>query len=350
MKLTLAASREHQSNHHDKVFRHIENDLFKVDSMRYSHMAYHSNQNKYSANLFWNKKLNRKLSFRAGLIFDAYQFDMEDSIFNEAYRSYVTRLDHRGFAFLTQPYVQGKYKASDKLTFHAGVHAQLLWLEDNKSKSLEPRLGVNLILDENNTLSYGTGLHSQMLPTYIYFARLLNQEGKYGQPNLDLGFIRAFHQVLSWDHYVSSDLRVKAETYYQYLYEVPVELTPSSYSVLDEGHNMERFFPDTLVNRGTGRNYGLELTVEKFFSNSYFFMLTASLYDAKRTGSNGTRYEALYNGRYALNLLGSKEFSWGPRRNHAITVGGKITLAGGKRYTPIDGWASEIAGEVVYYD
>jgi outer membrane receptor protein involved in Fe transport len=131
---------------------------------------------------------------------------------------------------------------------------------------------------------------------------------------------------------------------------VPVEMSTSSYSVLDEGHDMERFFPDTLVNRGTGRNYGLELTVEKFFSRSYFLMLTASLYDARRTGSDGILYEALYNGGYALNLLGSKEFSWGARRNHAITVGGKITLAGGKRYTPIDVAASDIAGEAVYID
>jgi hypothetical protein len=92
----------------------------------------------------------------------------------------------------------------------------------------------------------------------------------------------------------------------------------------------------------------LELTVEKSFSRSYYTMLTASLYDAKRTGSDGNNYEALYNGRYALNLLGSREFSWGASRNHAFTAGGKITLAGGKRYTPIDVGASDITGEAVY--
>ena len=350
IKLTLAASREHQDNHLDKVFRHIDEGLFNVDSIRYSHNAYHSNQNKYSANLFWNRKMNRKLSLRTGLIFDIYQFDMLDSIYNEAYKSWNNRLDHTGFAFLTQPYIQGKFNVSEKLTLHAGLHAQLLQLESNVSRSLEPRLGVNYRPDENNTFSYGTGLHSQMLPTYIYFAWLVNQEGEYSLPNQDLGFIRSFHQVLSWDHYFSSDLRIRAETYYQYLFEVPVELRPSSYSVLDEGHDMERFFPDTLVNEGNGRNYGVELTAEKFFSRSYYLMLTASLYDAKRSGSDGLNYDALYNGRYALNLLGSREFVWGARRDHAISVGGKITLAGGKRYTEIDTVASAIAGEAVYFD
>ena len=121
----------------------IDEGLFEVDSIRYSHNAYHSNQNKYSANLFWNRKMNRKLSLRTGLIFDIYQFDMLDSIYNEAYESYVTRLDHKGFAFLTQPFIQGKFKVSDKLTIHAGLHAQLLQLESTAGRSLEPRLGLN---------------------------------------------------------------------------------------------------------------------------------------------------------------------------------------------------------------
>ena len=350
IKLTLAASREHQTNRQDKVFRHIDEGMFVVDSMRYYNSAYHSNQNKYSANLFWNRKMNRKLSLRTGLIFDIYQFDMLDSIYNEAYESYLTRLDHKGFAFLTQPFIQGKFKVSDKLTIHAGLHAQLLQLGSNAGRSLEPRLGLNFQPNGNNTFSYGTGLHSQMLPTYIYFARLVNQEGEYSLPNQELGFIRSFHQVLSWDHYFNSDLRIKAETYFQYLFEVPVEFKHSSYSVLDEGHDLERFFPDTLVNEGNGRNYGLELTMEKSFSRSYYLMLSAALYDAKRTGSDGKNYEALYNGRYGLNLLGSREFSWGDRRNHSFTAGGKITLAGGSRYTPIDTVASAIAGEAVYLD
>jgi len=113
---------------------------------------------------------------------------------------------------------------------------------------------------------------------------------------------------------------------------------------------MQRFFPDSLVSSGRGRNYGMELTVEKFFSKSYFLMLTASLYDAKRTGSDGINYDALFNGAYVLNLLGSREFNLGARQNHSITVGGKLTCAGGKRYTPVDEEASVIAGEAVYID
>ena len=40
----------------------------------------------------------------------------------------------------------------------------------------------------------------------------------------------------------------------------------------------------------------------------------------------------------------------GVKRNNSFTIGGKITLAGGKRYTPIDLAASDISGEAVYFD
>jgi hypothetical protein len=350
LKVSLAASREQQNNHQDKVYRHIENDSFVIDSIIIPYNGYHCNQNKYSANLSWNRKMTRQQSIRAGFVFDAYQFDMEDSTLTELSPSFITRLDHRGFAFLSQPYVQWKYKASEKLTLNAGLHAQFLHLEENGSKSLEPRLGVSYRLNEHHMFSYGTGMHSQMIPTYIYFTLLENPQGDYFEANRDLGFIRSLHQVLSWDYYLNANLRIKTEAYYQYLYQVPVEYASSSYSVLDEGHDMQRFFPDSLVNSGRGRNYGMELTVEKFFSKSYFLMLTASLYDAKRTGSDGICYDALFNGAYVLNMLGSREFNLGERQNHSITVGGKLTFAGGKRYTPVDEGASAIAGEAVYMD
>jgi hypothetical protein len=350
IKVTLAASREQQTNHQDKVYRHVENDSFVIDSIIIPYNGYHCNQNKYSANFSWNRKMNRQQSLRAGFVFDVYQFDMEDSTLTELSPSFITRLNHRGLAFLSQPYVQWKYKASEKLTLNAGLHAQLLQLEENRSKSLEPRLGVNYKPNEHHMFSYGTGMHSQMIPTYIYFTMLENPQGDYVEANRALGFIRSFHQALSWDYFLSSSLRIKTEAYYQYIYQVPVEYTSSSYSVLDEGHDLQRFFPDSLVNSGKGRNYGMELTVEKFFSNNYFLMLTASLYDAKRTGSDGINYDALFNGTYVLNMLGSREFNLGARQNHSITVGGKLTCAGGKRYTPVDEEASAIAGEAVYID
>ena len=40
-------------------------------------------------------------------------------------------------------------------------------------------------------------------------------------------------------------------------------------------------------NSGTGRNYGIEFTLEEYFSNSWYMMLTTSIYDSKYRGSDG---------------------------------------------------------------
>ena len=350
LKLTLSASREHQSNHLDKVYRHIEEGLYVVDSIMEPYIGYRSDQHKYSVSLFWNKKLNRQHSLKTGLVHDVYRFDMVDSIYNETQLGYVTRLDHNGYAFLSQPFVQWKYKSSKKATVTAGIHGQLFNMEHNTSWSLEPRLGIRYQAGKRNAFGFGTGLHSQMVPTYIYFAGLTSSNGLFVQPNINLGFLKSYHNVVSWDYTITSNMRIKLETYYQYLYNIPVEHHSSSYSVLDEGHDLSRFFPDSLINNGKANNFGMELTVEKFFSKSYFLLFTASLYDAKRTGSDEINYDAVFNGGYVLNALGSKEFTWGVKRKSTFTIGGKLTLAGGKRYTPIDLDASDIAGEAVYID
>ena len=44
---------------------------------------------------------------------------------------------------------------------------------------------------------------------------------------------------------------------------------------------------DSMVNEGTGYNYGLELTVEKFLSRNYYVLLTGSLFDSKYKGYDG---------------------------------------------------------------
>ena len=49
-------------------------------------------------------------------------------------------------------------------------------------------------------------------------------------------------------------------------------------------------------------------------------------------------------------MLVTKEFSWGINNRSTFAVGGKLTVAGGKRYTPIDEEASADAGETVFKD
>jgi len=107
-------------------------------------------------------------------------------------------------------------------------------------------------------------------------------------------------------------------------------------------------FPDDksdLVNEGTGTNIGLELTLEKFFSNGYYGMLTTSLYNSRYKGSDGIERNTAFNNQYVLNLLGGKEIKVGA--NNALTFDFKFTTSGGRYYTPVDLDASLAVGEEV---
>lgn len=235
---------------------------------------------------------------------------------------------------LLQAFVHAKYSLNDKLTCNVGLHTQLLTL--NSSIAIEPRIAVKYAVTPKGTINIGYGLHSQMQPTDVYFYRALKPDGTYDQSNMNLGFTRSQHFVLGYDVVPVKDWRIKTEIYYQLLAHVPVQDTASSYSMLNAGSS---FYPNTvgyLKNKGTGRNYGIELTVEKFFSKGYYGMMTTSFYESKYTGSDGIERNTGFNGKYVWNILGGKEFKLGKSKRNTLFTDAKLTSAGGRYFTPVD--------------
>jgi len=250
--------------------------------------------------------------------------------------------DYKSYTALAQAYAHSKYSIDEKTTLNIGIRAQKLFL--NNSFSLEPRLGLKYDLNSRSSLSLGYGLHSQMQPINVYFLQTQNVDGSYSYNNKDLDFTKSHQFVLGYDLRPFDDWRLKAEVYYQYLYNVPVNTFSSSYSMLNTGASFKTDLEDSLVNSGTGRNYGVELTIEKFFSDGYYGLFTSSLYDSKYTASDGVERNTAFNGKYVLNILFGKEWKVGSEEINNLTADFKITNAGGRYYTPIDLQASQITG------
>jgi outer membrane receptor protein involved in Fe transport len=141
-------------------------------------------------------------------------------------------------------------------------------------------------------------------------------------------------------------MRIKIESYYQQIYDVPVEIRPTWYSILNEGADFGIGTVDSLVNNGSGKNYGGELTVEKFYSRGYYYLLTGSLYSSKYKGSDGIERNTAFNGNYTFNVLAGKE--WTIKKKNVFAFNLKVTYAGGKRYIPIDIERSALAGETKF--
>jgi hypothetical protein len=179
-----------------------------------------------------------------------------------------------------------------------------------------------------------------MQPINVYFLQTQQTDNSYSYNNKNLDFTKSHHLVLGYDLQPFKDWRLKAEAYYQYLYDVPVNTFSSSYSMLNTGASFKTDLEDNLTNAGTGKNYGVELTIEKFFSKGYYALLTSSIYSSKYKGSDGVERNTAFNGKYVYNILGGKEWNIGRSKRNKFSTDIKITNAGGRSYTPVDLTAS----------
>jgi len=298
----------------------------------------------YSINSSFNSKINARLFVKVGGIAEVLNLNLKyRNRFNTPY--WLNIWDFNDYTQLYQLYAHAKYNLSNNLTFNLGVQGQMLAL--NNAVAVGPRAGVKYQLNRKSSLNAGYGLHSQMQPTDVYFYRERKADGSYDQSNRELDFTKSHHFVLGYDVQPIKDWRVKTEVYYQALFNVPVTVEPSSFSMLNTGASFNPNDKGGLKNAGTGTNYGVELTIEKFFSNGYYGLLTGSLYESKFKGSDGVEHNTAFNGKYVYNVLLGKEFKIGKDKRHALTVDVKCTQAGGRYFTPVDLAASQAIDQQV---
>jgi hypothetical protein len=344
-KLTVAETGNDIYANHNYVFR---DSAFRTDSLK-PILGYKFVTASTVAHWSLNKKLSAKHTIKFGIVNNYYHLNLVDSSRQFPPDKRIVWQNRENFnasTDLMQAYVQYKYRPSDVLTFTGGIHAQ--YLSHNQSSAIEPRVGMRWAVSNNDVITAGYGLHSEMQPLYQYFAHDTASPPNV-MKNYNVGFTRSHHFVIGYDKTLSKQLRMRLETYYQYLFDVPIETKAgSSYSALDQGSGYSRYFPDTLKNKGTGYNYGLELTLEKSFSHGYYFLFTASLFDSRAKGNDGVYRPTDYDTKYALNLLGGYERKLGTYST--LTTGMKITYIGGKLYSPVNDSLSNLYGDAVVVD
>jgi hypothetical protein len=77
------------------------------------------------------------------------------------------------------------------------------------------------------------------------------------------------------------------------------------------------------------------------------------VFDSKYKGSDGVLRSTAFDSKYVTNLLGGKEFRLNGKNTQAkyktwLSLDGKLTAAGGLRYTPVNMEKSMEAGYTVY--
>jgi len=293
----------------------------------------------YSLSSRISHKMNAKGNLSIGVSADLYNVFYMDSAIMQDYTYRKLTNTSNELALLYQGFVQFQYKFTDDIVFYSGLHYQLFNL--NTSQAFEPRANIKWNMNNKHALSMGFGFHSQLQPRLFYFLETTNPDKSVSQTNRDLGFSKSNQFVIGYDYSINKDFRLKFETYYQYLFQVPVEKEPSSYSVINYGSDFYSERSDSLINQGTGVNYGVELTLEKFLSKNYYFLITTSLFESRYKASDNVDRNTIFNGNYVVNLLSGYSFKIG--KYNALNLDLKIVNAGGRHYIPVDLEKSQLA-------
>jgi hypothetical protein len=316
-----------------------------IPNSNYKFYSANSNEVKYTVASHFSKKLNSRNNFKTGFYLDLYQITFTDSVLSTTSPKHVeNRYVSDGIIPLTRAYFQWQHFLSKKTTVNGGLYGQMDHL--NNSFSLEPRLGIRYELNAQHTLNLAYGMHSQMQTKRYYFMEERQMNNTYVPLNQKMNVSKSQQIVLGYNYQINSNFRFKTETYYQYLYQIPITSSEPEFSMINTGNSFSSSFPDRLVNNGTGTNYGIEFTLEKFLSHNYYFLTTLSLFESKYKGYSQTERNTAFNGNFVLNVLGGYEL----RLNQTQSLGfdGRLVYAGGKRYVPVDMEASKNAYETVY--
>ena len=303
-------------------------------------------QTKLSVGYTFNKKLSPENQLTFGLLSDINFLNLHelyipngDSVLRQLTGANTTTTLIKGFVNLN-------HRFSNMLFTNFGLYLQTLSL--NGSTSIEPRWNIKYQFQPNQSISFGAGLHSQMQPLPVYFYQYRNALGQVQLTNKDLDFVKSIHTVAGYDISFPNHLRIKTEVYAQYIFNAAVETIASSFSMLNAGSGFG--FPDKswLQNKGKGKNYGVELTVEKFLHKGFYYLFTGSLFQSTYSGSDNIWRSTAFDSRYVANFLGGKEFRLNKKSSFGIDT--KFIVAGGQRYTPFDIAASKASNSVVYQD
>jgi CarboxypepD_reg-like domain/TonB-dependent Receptor Plug Domain len=290
-----------------------------------------------------NYKLSSRYNLRSGMYFNQLYYSLNQRELNDETNSFETQLNANGSTQSIQAFSQLNIKASDKLTLNAGIHYLQLLL--NNSFSVEPRFSASYAISHIQRINIGYGLHSQIQPLGTYFGEY-EQNGTAIRANENLGLSKSHHFVAGYDRSLNEHLRIKFETYYQHLYNIPVKASVnSSFSLINRQWDYET---DPLVNNGLGRNYGVEITFEQFMYNNLYFLLSASLYESKYKATDNIWRDTRYNGNANITFTAGREFTF--KKNRVFGLNIRTIYSGGFRDTPINVAESMAKGETVYYE
>lgn len=318
---------------------HSDADRIGDDMAYYPENTINKTNWNFILNSFVNFRLGGKHVSRSGITVTGMTYDILLKNYLRQSKEFLTIVDDNGASALIEAYTDFSFHLWNRWTLNTGLHGQMFLL--NSHYAIEPRIAAKYQLSNKSSVSLSYGMHSRMEQLNYYLSR--SEKGELQNKNLD--FTRAHHLVLSFDRSLGKDYHIRMEPYLQLLYNVPVA-ADSSLSLINLRD--EWFIQDKFYSEGKGLNYGIELTVEKFLSKGYYWLLTGYLYSSRYRGRDGVWRNTRYSRGYMVNVLFGKEWMVGRNRHNLFSANFRLTLSGGNRYSPVNEEESEKMQDVVF--
>ena len=301
-----------------------------------------------SLSLHYTRKVNSKNTLSIGYTYKDKWITQADSA--DYLGGYIHLIDlNNEHLRLMQGFTEWKHRFSKKTDIYCGLHSQYLLL--NKTKTLEPRIGFSWNFTNSQSVKFGYGIHSQTQTLPVYFMETSKEDRtKYWRTCEVLDFSKSQHFVFGYNNKIAENWNLKLEVYYQDVWNIPVETRPTNFSVLNLGSTYYNGTEDkdSLVNKGLGKNYGVEFTLEKYLSKNWYLLMTGSLFDSRYKPSDGIWRNTKYASNYAANCLLGFEFPLGKKSSFDFNF--RVVWSGGIRSLFVNKEISLATGIVIYDD
>ena len=303
------------------------------------HLSLYSNQRQVTVGTTLNAKISSRHTNRTGMVYQGLFYDLDVQHALNRRPPLVALAKSAGESALVRMFSQSKIDLSQQWSVNLGLHGQ--YFDLTGQTLVEPRIGMGWQFSEHQGISLGYGLHSQVEDLRVYFVQ---PPGEDTLPNRGLGLARAHHFVLGYNRKLGTSSRLNVETYLQMLFDVPV-IADSSFSMIN--FEQDFAFNEALTNEGRGRNYGVEMTLERFLNDGYYYLITGSVFSSRYKGGDDQWRSTRFDRGITLNGLFGKEIRLG--EDNLLGINGRAVFMGGARRSPVNLSAS-LDGEEVFFE
>jgi len=273
-------------------------------------------------------KWNASLTAKFGMNISQLSFELKDDRWDG--KKIVNYLNETNSTYYVQQFGQILKKWTPAFQTTIGLHAYQFEL--NQSKGIEPRMAISIENNKGGRLGVGIGWHSRIEPISTYLFKKYIPNGNFFQPNKNIKPSQALHQVVSYDQRIGENTRLKVEAYIQNINQVPIDTAMTGlFSLVNYTSGIPG---QVLENTGKGINKGIELTLERFLADNFYYLVTASLFDSKFQNKDLVWRNTQFNNLFAGNILVGKDFTLAKQKSLSVNL--RYLLRGGNRYTPIN--------------